>query len=333
MVECHVDATRTSSTPTPSLAPFLRRRLGLDTRRPAEDFLRSQPGWLPPADVDTSHLHLPGTGRQPVPLRLYRPRGVADPLPGLLWFHGGGFTRGGLDWGEAHPLALTLASQARIVVASVGYSTASYGHAWHDARRAWSWFTAAREALGIVGVPAAGGASAGASLALSATVVERPERTPPAAAFLGAYGLYHARIPEPDAAVAAALACLPPQVRFDTAAHTRWAALVRADLHDPGALAPAERPLDDMPPAALVSCQIDDLRPSTEVFAQTLRSRGVPVRELRVDGVIHGHLNWLPGPELPQVGQTLDFLAAAVNELTATHQQARVALTKEQPCP
>ena len=138
MVECHVDATRTSSTttPAPSLAPFLRRRLGLDPGWPAEDFLRSQPGWLPPADVDTSHLHLPGTGRQPVPLRLYRPRGVADPLPGLLWFHGGGFTRGGLDWGEAHPLALTLASQARIVVASVGYSTASYGHAWHDARRA-----------------------------------------------------------------------------------------------------------------------------------------------------------------------------------------------------
>ena len=70
-----------------------------------------------------------------------------------------------------------------------------------------------------------------------------------------------------------------------------------------------------------------------DVVRLTLRSRGVPVRELRVDGVIHGHLNWLPGPELPQVGQTLDFLAAAVNELTATHQQARVALTKEQPCP
>lgn len=311
------------------LAPFLRARLGLGQPHLPKTFLRSQQGWRPPQDVDTVHLHLPDTTTGTVPVRLYRPRGITGGLPGLVWFHGGGFTHGSLDWGEAHALALELASHARIIVASVGYATSSYPDALRDARHAWAWLASAGELLGMAGVPAAGGASAGASLALSASVAERTPGTPAATAFLGLYGLYHARIPAPDPTTARALADLPAGVRFDTAAYARWVQTVREDLDDPNALDPGALPLTEMPPTALVECQYDDLRASTSTLARTLRESGVIVRELCVDGVVHGHLNWLPGADLPQVETTLTFLEDALRDLPQPNTEAPVAVTKE----
>src|SRR5260370_42505743 len=50
-------------------------------------------------------------------IRLYSPSS-ADQLPGLIYFHGGGFVAGNLE--THYPLALALAQSGRVRVASVG---------------------------------------------------------------------------------------------------------------------------------------------------------------------------------------------------------------------
>src|SRR4051794_41848845 len=43
-------------------------------------------------DIELHERQVPGPAGAPdVPVRIYRPRGAAGALPGLLWIHGGGY--------------------------------------------------------------------------------------------------------------------------------------------------------------------------------------------------------------------------------------------------
>lgn len=301
-----------------ALAPFLRDRIG-DASVLPEDFMRSQPGWRQPAGVQVLHLVTPGP--LGVPVRVYRPdsamQRTGQGRPGLLWFHGGGFVGGSQDWGEAHALGSEIAARAGVLVASVGYRTDGYAAAAQDAATAWAWFASRAADLGAAGPLAVGGASAGANLALSLAAghLDPPRHgAAPArpAVFLGAYGLYHGQVDPLDPVTAAVMAGLPESLRFrpdDVAART--VASQRGADHAWAAV-PGEGDLDAVPRAVLVDCELDDLRPSTERLARRFAELGTPVEVHHAPGVLHGHLNWLPGAELPQVEQTIDHLARAL---------------------
>jgi len=67
-----------------------------------------------------------------------------------------------------------------------------------------------------------------------------------------------------------------------------------------------------LPPTAIVACEYDDVRGSSELFAANLEQAGVPVSYFLARGAVHGHLNHAAGS--PEAQPVLDFLA---RELTS----------------
>lgn len=251
----------------------------------------------------------------PVRVRLYRPRGAVR--AGLLWCHGGGFIGGDLDMPEAHVVAAELAARAGAVVASVGYRLASetvhYPVPLDDVHAAWTWFVGAADTGFDPASAAIGGASAGGNLAVAATLRARDAEEPLPAAMLLAYPALHWPNPALDDALAAEMRALPRLLRFPAA---DVAFLVRADLGRltdiPPHLMPGLARLDGVPPTRIVLSEYDDLRGSGELFAVQLAEAGVPVDTTVAAGMLHGHLNLPPVDAMPEVGRSLDFLAAGI---------------------
>jgi len=99
-----------------------------------------------------------------LPARLYAP--AAEPLPVLVYFHGGGFTVGSIATHDI--LCRELARQAGCAVVSVGYRLAPehrFPTAVHDAWDALQWVAAGRAGLALGEGLAVGGDSAGGTLA------------------------------------------------------------------------------------------------------------------------------------------------------------------------
>ena len=90
--------------PVESLSPALARAALIQ--------MQSAPVGRPGADIHDGVLPTGPTGS--VPVRIVRPRGVTDPLPAVMYFHGGGWVRGGADTHDR--LAREIAVGARVCV-------------------------------------------------------------------------------------------------------------------------------------------------------------------------------------------------------------------------
>ena len=118
------------------------------------------------SDVEVITLR-PGTG-----VRLYRPIGVNEPTPALLWMHGGGYVIGTAQQDDA--LCRRFSARLGIIVASVDYRLAPehpYPAPLEDCYAALMW---------LAGLPtvdgervAIGGASAGGGLAAALALLAR----------------------------------------------------------------------------------------------------------------------------------------------------------------
>lgn len=72
-------------------------------------------------EVDVRSIEVAG-GAGPIPARVYTPRGLASPSPGIVFIHGGGFVLCDLDTHD--PLCRLLATHARARVISIDYRLA-----------------------------------------------------------------------------------------------------------------------------------------------------------------------------------------------------------------
>src|SRR2546422_4492162 len=117
-----------------------------------------------------------------VPLRVYRPAGVAATtlLPGLVYFHGGGWVIGDLDTHDV--LCRQLTAWAGITVVNVDYRLApehKFPAAADDAWAATRWVVAHASELGLdAGRLAVGGDSAGGNLAAVVALQARDAGAP-----------------------------------------------------------------------------------------------------------------------------------------------------------
>jgi acetyl esterase len=249
-------------------------------------------------------------GGQSLPVRIYRPSGLADgPAPALVFYHGGGFVLGGLTSHDRDCRAL--ANRGECVVIAVDYRLAPehpFPAAPDDAAAALDWIVANAAELGVdAGRLAVGGDSAGGNLAASVA--------------------HHAR----DTGVDLKFQLLIyPAVADDSGTFPSREENARGYMLDPealemfvGAYFPNGYPTDDwraaplraprhdgLAPALVITAEYDPLRDEGEAYAATLEAAGVPAKASRYDGLIHGFFGM--GPLVPKANEAVDEAGAAL---------------------
>ena len=230
-------------------------------------------------------LQIPSRAGTVIAARLYRPSQEARPL--VIFFHGGGWTFGGVEQSDASTRRLAEATQCCIL--SVEYRLAPehpFPAAFEDAWAACEWAsTHSRELSGTGGPIILAGESAGANL--SAAV---------ALAFMQAGRPLAGQILSCPLVVAGeeGLAGTMTDHHFPTATDVAWfldqylpTASDRLDLR----FAPGHaRLLAGVAPAFIATAGHDLLRGQGETYARRLRAAGIKVVERCYEGAFHGIL-------------------------------------------
>ena len=252
-------------------------------------------------------LEIPGPAG-PIPVRIYRPR-LDQPLPALVYLHGGGWLMGNLETHDHYCRALC--AKAGIVVVSVDYRLApehKFPAAVEDAYAATDWLAKNASQQGVcVQRIAVGGDSAGGNLAAAAALLARERGTPQLAFQLLIY-------PVLDYA-------------FDTASYrenasgfhlTRqdmicsWQYYLNNELEGDHPLASPLRAADlsRLPPAMVITAEFDPLRDEGQCYAERLEAAGIPVQYGCYAGMIHGFARRLE--QFDAAGLALEEIAAAL---------------------
>lgn len=249
-----------------------------------------------------------------VPVRLYRDADA--PAPGLVFYHGGGWTLGTLD--SAGDICRALARRGDCAVVSVDYRLAPE-HPWPaalDDAVAALWWTADRAAdLGVdpdrISV---GGTSAGGNLAAATALRARDDLPgdPPLPAIAGQLLLY----PILDSRMATDSYRENADGPFLTRAAMAWfwdnycpSPAQRASPYAAPALA---ADLSGLPPATVATAGNDPLRDEGLAYAERLADAGVAVDRVHEPALAHGFLSMTE--DVPAADATLDRVARRVGE-------------------
>ncbi|HZC71141.1 MAG TPA: alpha/beta hydrolase [Jatrophihabitans sp.] len=260
------------------------------------------------AAITGSHLRL-DDGTE-LPVRIYRPRAVADePLPVVVYFHGGGWVSG--DARQSEWWCAGIAAGAHAVVVSVDYRLAPehpFPIPAEDCFRATCWVAEHAADLGVDAARlAVMGDSAGGNLAAVVCVMAR-DRGAPA---IGLQVLIY-----PSVAVGADFpsgrenANAPILTSRDVENTPRlYLSGTSTDPKDPY-VSPLYAEHHDLPPAVIQTAQFDPLRDHGGAYAAALREAGVPVRLTNYVDAVHGYAS-LPGI-VPVARQALDEAVQAL---------------------
>jgi acetyl esterase len=284
---------------TPEDARTMMRTLGTlakypDERAPAHD------------------RRIPGPAGE-IPIRVYTPA-ASEPLPVVVFFHGGGWVIGDIETHDA--TCQQIATSVPAVFVSVDYRLAPehrFPAALEDCLAATRWVGAHAGELGADGAHlAVAGDSAGGNLAALVALQARNQGGPPIVFQLLVY-------PATD------LTCsFPSHVENGegyllTSESIRW--FLDHYISEPERKGSDASPhfaddLSRLPPALIITAEFDPLRDEGEAYAARLKEAGVPVTLTRYDGMIHGFF----GMEL-----VVDGAARAVQQAAGALRQALYA--------
>lgn len=246
--------------------------------------LKKQGKSIAPEPVgNVSNRSIPGPGGS-IPIRIYTPKG-SGPSPVVLYIHGGGWVIADLDVYDASPRALANASGA--VVVSTHYRQApehKFPAAHDDTYAAYRWVLA--NAASIQGDPkrvAVAGESAGGNMAAAIAIRARDDRVQAPVHQVLIYPVATTNLNTPSKKANA-------QAKPLNTAMLGW--FGEKYLPTP---ADGEKPtfsilkanLRNLPPATVISAQIDPLLSETRDYADRLKAAGVPVDYKNYDGVTH----------------------------------------------
>lgn len=233
---------------------------------------------------DVSHILIPGSAGSLL-ARVYKPQGQG-PFPTLVYFHGGGWVIATLDTYDASCRAL--ANAANCMVISVAYRQApehKFPAAAEDAYAATQWVIANAAQLG--GNPArvaVGGESAGGNLAAVTCLMARDR---------GGKLPVHQMLIYPVTNYA-----------FDTPSYQEnvnakplnqammqwfWGHYLNREAYGSNPYASPLRAdnLRGLPPATVITADIDPLRDEGQAYAQRLRQAGISVKATNYSNVTH----------------------------------------------
>ena len=221
-----------------------------------------------------------------VPVRLYAPEEGEEP-PGLVvYLHGGGWLMGSRASYEPTCRALCAASGQAVLF--VEYRLAPEDPFPASLEDSWAAVQWAGEHAGELGADparlAVAGDSAGANLAAVCARRARDAGGPAVAFQLLVYPATDARAEAPSYAEFAD----GPGLTAD-GMRACWHAYVGdGDREDPDVSPAAAGDLAGLPPALVITAEIDPLRDEGEHYARRLAEAGVPVQQRRVSGAPHG---------------------------------------------
>lgn len=285
----------------PLIADFLAKlppaggpAVSLDALRTAGEVqLRLLHGPLAPvADVQT-HSVLSSDGHS-IRIRAYTPATPSsEPLPAIVYAHGGGWFRCSLDLYDNPCRALAHATGC--VVLSVDYRLApenKFPIPLHDYYAALCWAASHADELGIDRTRlVAGGDSSGANLAAAATLRARDDARGPAIAHQ--LLLY----PPLDSAMSSTSYREFATGYFLTRSTMEfcWSTYLndKADGDSPWASPLRAASLANLPSATILVCEYDPLRDEGEAYARRLDEAGVATECHRLDGMVHACIHML----------------------------------------
>ena len=278
-------------------------------------FRETRPAATPtPPQIGSVRNVVTAGGPVAIPLRVYRPAGVADAtrLPAYVYFHGGGWVIGDLETHDVLCRQLTAASGASVI--SVDYRLApehKFPAAAEDAWAATRWVVAHAAELGLdAGRLAVGGDSAGANLATVVALMARDAGGPAIKLQVLIYPVTDVmRETRSYADFAEGYMLTRDSMRWFIAHY-----LSSRDAARDWRVSPLRAPsLAGLPPALIVTAGFDPLRDEGEIYANRLRDAGVMVDHVCYGGMVHGFLG---------MGKLLDTAMRAVAHIGGSLQQA-----------
>jgi acetyl esterase len=291
----------------------LSGRPPFETLTPAEArdaYSRSREVLQPePEDVaERRDLRCPGPSGE-IPLRLYRPLGcdAGEHLPGLVYFHGGGWLLGGLDSHDG--ICRILANGARCAVVSVDYRMApeqKFPAAVEDCVAATRFVVSYATDLEIDrSLIAIGGDSAGGNLAAVIAIMARDGTVPPLLAQLLIY-------PATDMTMSTVSSQTVNGGVSLTSATMKWFIdhymQSDADRIDWRASPARAASLAGTAPAIVITASADPLYDEGVAYARRLEREGVRVVHLHFSDQMHGFVS---------MGRIIRASATALTMVTA----------------
>lgn len=262
------------------------------------------------AVAEIRDLVIPGEAGD-IAARLYRPSGDGE-LPALVYFYGGGWSLGTLDTSDAVCRAIT--NMAGCGCVAVGYRLApenKFPAAVHDCYAGAAWVAEHAAELGIDSARlAVGGDSSGGNLAAAVTLLAKERGGPRFCHQLLVY-------PNTDASAdTESMREVVDEHFFNKNAISWYWGMYLASSDD--GLNPLASPLlapdlSGLPPATVITAELDPLRDEAESYAKKLASAGVPAEIIRYDGMMHGFFTMLGVLDVAReaVGAAADRLAKA----------------------
>ena len=258
---------------------------------------------FPPADLpmhEVRELSIPGGDAQPLKLRLYRPS-TAQVAPVMVYFHGGGWCIGTL---ETHDnLCRHLARITGMNLVSVDYRLAPehiFPAALDDAYAATRWVAQhAAELHCDASQLMVAGDSAGGNLAIATSLRAKEDGWNGIRQQLLFYPVCDSRMDAPSHALYGQMPFLTTE-----AMAAMWHHYHPATPAHPLASIMQYPDVAGLPPAVLVTAELDILRDEGEAFGQRLEQAGVPVSSIRAQGMLHGFANF--STLVPAVAQLLE---------------------------
>ena len=249
-----------------------------------------------------------------IPLRIYTPA-AEGPLPGLVFFHGGGWVIGSIDTHDN--LCRSIANAASCVVVSVEYRLApehKFPAGIEDAYSATCWTAEHADRLGIDRQRiAVGGDSAGGNLAAVVSLMARDRQGPRLALQVLLYPITDRDLDTPSYLKYADGYLLTRDgmawfwnhyLPEGVSPHLPYVSPLRAE------------DLRNLPPALVITAECDPLCDEGNAYAKRLEEAGVPVTLSCYPGMIHGFVR---RNRLLDHGQRgLEQVAAALRGMAST---------------
>ncbi len=256
----------------------------------------------PEADIATNDMMIKGAAGD-IPARIYTPPGEG-PFPVIVYFHGGGWVIANIDTYDASARSLALGAKAVVVSSHYRQGPEDVFPAAHDdAYAAYVWAVENSGALnGDAARMAVAGESAGANLAANVAIMARDNKITMPIHQLLVYPIAGNDMDTPSYIENADAA---PLGKADMEWFVKYAFAKMEEATDTRVNLVARTDLEGLPPATLITAQIDPLRSEGQAYGRALSAAGVAVESKNYDGVTHEFFSM--GAVVPEAKQAMDL--------------------------